>query len=128
MSNLIGLFVAALAAAILYRLRRHIFVALQRFDARNAARAAEERRERHDRFAHYRHAVVRALEELEPVAEIQARDERTGQKVTRYLFLAVEYGTRDAAETARLSRAMDKARAFYDDLDQQFLGRNQSSR
>jgi hypothetical protein len=123
MQNLIGIFAFLCAAALLYRFRAPLLGRLRRFDAANAALAEAQRRDRHDRFAHYRHAVMQALEESEPVAEVEVRDERTGEKVKRYRFLAEDYATREDADRARMSLALDKARAFYAEIDQQFLGK-----
>ncbi len=124
MQNLIGIFVFLCAAAVLYRVREPILRRLRHFDAANTARADAQRRERHDRFAHYRHAVMQGLEELETVSEVTVPDERTGQPVKRFRFLAEDYATREDADRARMSMALDKARAFYADIDQQFLGRH----
>ena len=123
MENLIGLFAFLCTAALLYRFRAPILNRLRRFDAANAARADAQLRDRFDRFAHYRHAVLQAMEETEPVSEVHVADERTGERIKRYRFLAEDYATREDAERARLMLALDKARAFYADLDRQFLGR-----
>ena len=81
------LLVIFLAAAVVYRFRAPILARLRQFDARNAARRADEIRDRHDRFAHYRRAVLTAEESLEEVQAITVHDERTGALLKRYLFL-----------------------------------------
>lgn len=124
MSDAITLAVVFVLAATLYKFRARIFLALRRFDTRNALRRYEEVRDRHDRFAHYKHTVRMAEEEVEEVGEIAVPDERTGSEVKRFLFLGQQYGTRDEAETARRAAVMAKARDFYLDLDNHYLGKH----
>ena len=97
--------------------------ALKRFDAANAERAAGQIRDRYDRFAPYRHAVLQAMEEIEPVQNVDVADERTGLPVKRFRLLGQDYATREDADRARLKMALDKARDFYADIDRQLLGR-----
>lgn len=123
MSDVVTLAVVFVLAATLYKFRARIFLALRRFDARNAFRRYEELRDRHDRFAHYKHTMRMAEEEVEDVSEVTVPDERTGTPVKRFLFLGQHYGTRDEAEMARRASVMAKARDFYLDLDNLYLGR-----
>src|ERR1700741_2217001 len=123
MWDLVFLVVFFCAAAAIYRFRKPILLRLARFDARNAARRAEELRERKDRFAHYRRAVLTAEESLEEVSKVGIADERTGQPVTRFLFRGERSLTRNEAETARRARAIAIARDFYAELDGHTLAR-----
>jgi hypothetical protein len=123
MSNLFVLTVVFLAAALIYQLRRRIIGALRRFEARNVARRANEIRARSDRYAHYRQTVELAEEQVEPVAKITVPDERTGQPVTRFLFLGRQYVTLEEAEAERHAAVIGRAREFYIDLDKIYLGR-----
>ena len=117
---LIG-FLFCLAAA-LYRWRAAIIGALQRFDARNAARQREEMLARVQWDAHYRQTLKLADEQIEPITESAAPDPRTGVMRPRYVFLGEEFATREEAEEARLATVTNKARAFYQDMDMQWLG------
>ena len=126
MSDLVLLVVAFAAIATLYKFRKRIFLALRRFDTRNAFRRYEELRDRHDRFAHYKHTVRMAEEEVEDVAEVTVPDERTATPVTRFLFLGQQFATRDEAEMVRRAAVMAKARDFYLDLDNLYLGKRHS--
>ena len=122
---LVGFFVVL---ATLYKFRARIFLALHRFDSRNAMRRYEEMRDRHDRFAHYKHTVRMAEEEVEEVMPIEVQDERTGEPVRRFLFLGTQYATHNEAEMARRAAVMAKARDFYLDLDNLWLGRRAHSK
>jgi|GEM_PF-697845 len=126
MSNVVTLAVLFVLAATLYKFRARIFLALRRFDTRNAFRRYEELKDRHDRFAHYKHTVRMAEEEVEGVSEMTMPDERTGTPVTRFLFLGEHYATSDEAEMARRAAVMAKARDFYLDLDNLYLGKRHS--
>jgi hypothetical protein len=128
MRDLILLVSIFVISATVYKFRARIFLALRRFDAGNAMRRYEELRDRHDRFAHYKHTVRLAEEEVEEVGAIEVPDERTGQPVTRYLFLGNQYATRNEAEMARRAAVMAKARDFYLDLDNLYLGKRHSQR
>jgi hypothetical protein len=128
MRDLIILVVSFVAVVTLYKFRARIFLALRRFDARNAMRRYEELRDRHDRFAHYKHTVRLAEEEVEEVTTMAVPDERTGQPVTRFLFLGKQYATGNEAEMARRAAVMAKARDFYLDLDNLWLGRRPAQR
>jgi hypothetical protein len=74
-----------------------------------------------DRYSHYRQTVQFVDEQIEPVTQITANDERTGEPVARYVFLGNWYGTRKDAEEARHAVVIEKAREFYADLDRIFL-------
>ena len=115
------LFVVVLVAAFRYR----ILAGLRRFEANNALRRAEEARALFDRDAHYRQTVKFAEEEFEEVAKIRVPDERTGEPVTRYVFLGEQFATRKEAEAARYAAIIEKAREFYKDLDRIYLSRRQ---
>ncbi len=108
---------------MLYGFRDRILTALRRFDARNTRRRAEEARALMDRYAHYRQTVQFAEEHIEPVATLTVSDSRTGEPVTRYVFLGEQYATRKEAEAVRHATVVEKAREFYVDLDQIYLSR-----
>jgi hypothetical protein len=108
---------------LIYGFRRRIIGTFRSFEARNARRRADEARALYDKHAHYRQTVEFAQEEVEEVARITVRDERTGEPVTRYLFLGDQYPTRSEAEAVRFSMVIEKAREFYKDLDRIYLAR-----
>jgi len=116
MSGVIVLFVLFVAGALVYRFRRPILDALARFDARNAAKRAEEMRDRADRFAHYRHTIRLAAEQVEDVIEIAVPDERTGLPAARFVFAGETFVVREDAEAAREAAILIKAREFYVEL------------
>ena len=122
-SNLITLALILFGGGLLYGFRGRLVSALQRFEARNARRRAEELRALMDRYAHYRQTVEFAEEQVEPVTIVTVRDSRTGEPVDRYVFLAEQYATRKDAEEARHAAVIEKAREFYIDLDRIFLSR-----
>lgn len=111
------LFGVVLVAAFRYR----ILARLRRFERNNALKRAEEARARFDRFAHYRQTVKFAEEEVEDVAKVKVPDERTGEPVTRYVFLGEQFATRKEAEAARYAAIIERAREFYKDLDRIYL-------
>jgi hypothetical protein len=113
------LFGVVLVAAFRYR----ILARLRRFEANNARRRAEEAQARFDKFAHYRQTVKFAEEEVEDVAKVRVPDERTGELVTRYVFLGEQFATRKEAEAARYAAIIERAREFYKDLDRIYLSR-----
>jgi hypothetical protein len=123
MSNLLTLALILFGAALLYGFRDRLLTALQRFDARNTRRRAEEARALRDRYAHYRQTVEFAEEQIEPVNTFTVSDSRTGEPVTRYVFLGEEYATRKEAEAVRHATVIEKAREFYIDLDKIYLSR-----
>jgi hypothetical protein len=88
----------------------------KRFDAANVARIAKQERDKADTNAHFRHALDVANEQVEEVQEI-----RTG-KVTRYLFEAQVFATRDEAEEMRAERVGVVARRFYEELPAALAG------
>lgn len=102
-----------LAAILLYRFRGIWLGALKRFDERNIRRLEEERRDKSDPIAHFKHTLKIAGEQVEEVQEIVEPDERTGDPVTRYLFGAEKFATREEAEEARNIVVVAKARIFY---------------
>jgi hypothetical protein len=109
--------------ALFLTFRERITGAFRRFDARNAARRAEEARALFDRYAHYRQTVELAEEQVEEVMKFRTSDPRTGEPQERYVFLGVQYATRREAETARHEAIIEKAREFYMELDQIYLSR-----
>jgi hypothetical protein len=117
MWNVVWIGVLFGAGALVYGFRKPILSRLSAFDARHAARRAEEIQVRRDRFAHYRHAVLTAEDSLEEVRSVTISDERTGQPLKRFMFLGEIYLTRNDAETARRARAIQIAREFYAELD-----------
>jgi undecaprenyl pyrophosphate synthase len=123
MSNLVTLALILFGTALLYGFRGRLLSALQRFEARNARRRAEELRALMDRNAHYRQTVEFAEEQVEPVTTLTVPDTRTGEAVTRYLFLGEQFATRKDAEAARHAVVIEKAREFYVDLDRIYLSR-----
>ena len=108
---------------MLYGFRDRLLAALRRFDARNTRRRAEEARALMDRYAHYRQTVEFAEEQIEPITIFTTSDSRTGEPVTRYVFLGEHYATRKEAEAVRHSAVIEKAREFYIDLDRMYLSR-----
>jgi undecaprenyl pyrophosphate synthase len=123
MSNLLTLALILFGMALLYAFRDRLLGALRSFDARNARRRAEEARALMDRYAHYRQTVEFAEEQVEPVTTVDVPDSRTGETVTRYLFLGEQFATRKDAEAARHAVVIEKAREFYIDLDRIYLSR-----
>ena len=117
----IVLIVLAVTAAV--ALRRQIWRALRRFDAKNTERRMQEYRSAFDQYAHYRQTIDIVEEQVEDVSAVSVPDERTGQPVTRYLFLGTWYPTRKEAEEARRAVVIEKARDFYVDLDTVYLAR-----
>ena len=119
------LVVAAILAvvAVFLAFRDRIVGALKRFDARNAARRAEEARALFDSYAHYRQTVELAEEQVEEVTKFRTTDARTGEPVEAFIFLGIQYATRREAEAARHEAIVEKAREFYMELDQIYLGR-----
>lgn len=123
MSNLISLATIFFAGLLIYHFRRRILGALRRFEARNAARRAEELRALMDGTAHYRQTLALAEEQFEAVEAIKVPDARTGELVERFLFQGEQYATREDAEASRYAQVITKAREFYIDLDRNFLSR-----
>lgn len=95
---------------LLYRFRSGWLGALKRFDERNVARLEQERRDKADPVAHFRHTLSVAGEQVEEVQEIVEPDARTGDPVTRYLFGAEKFATREDAAEARNIVVVAKAR------------------
>lgn len=118
--RMVGILLVALAVVAL---RRPVMRALRRFDQRNAERRMQELRSAIDPYSHYRQTVDVVQEQIEEVSPVTVPDERTGEPVTRYLFLGVWYATRKEAEEARQSVVIEKAREYYRELDQVFLAR-----
>jgi hypothetical protein len=105
-----------LAGILIYRFRGPILAALARFDARNAARRAEEARDRMDRLAHYKHTLRLAEEQVDTIGEIAATDERTGASIRRFVFAGETFASREDADAARNEAIVAKAREFYVEL------------
>jgi hypothetical protein len=123
MSNLLSVILIFFGGVLIYGFRHRIMEPLRRFEARNARRRAEEARALFDNYAHYRQTVQFAEEEIEDVTKITVPDERTGEPVTRYLFLGEQYATHSEAEASRFAAVIEKAREFYKDLDRIYLSR-----
>jgi hypothetical protein len=123
LSQFLLLAAAFIAGALLYKWRKDIVLRLKRFDARNAARREEEWQALFDPNAHYRQTLRLVEEQFEPVQEYRDPDPKTGVKLPRYVFLGVDYDTRAEAEAARRKAIIDRARAFYIDMDTMVLRR-----
>lgn len=123
LTDVITILAMFLGGALLYRYRYRVFAPFRRFEARNAARRAEEARALFDRYAHYHQTLQLTEEQVEQVTKIRVPDERTGQPVDRYLFLGVQYATRQEAEAVRHAQVIAMAREFYIDLDTNWLPR-----
>jgi len=89
---------------------------LKRFDQANVARIAQQERDKADANAHFRHALEVADQQVEEVQEIKTGD------VTRYLFEAQAFATRQDAEEMRAQRVGVVARRFYDELPAALAG------
>jgi len=89
---------------------------LKRFDQANVARIAQQERDKADANAHFRHALEVADQQVEEVQEIKTGD------VTRYLFEAQAFATRQEAEEMRAQRVGVVARRFYDELPAALAG------
>jgi hypothetical protein len=116
MRDLLTMAGLVLAGLLIYAYSPRISAALRRFDERNIARRQQEAIDKKDRLAHYKHTLLLAEEQVEQVGEFAATDERTGQKVTRYLFEGETFLTREEAEEVRNEAVLSKARAFYVEL------------
>jgi len=127
-SDLITVAILLSAALLAYAVHRPVLAALRRFEARNAERRLQEYKSAMDRYAHYRQTVQFVDEQIEPVMRETVADERTGEPVTRYVFLGISYATLQDAEAARHAVVVEKAREFYVDLDRVFLSRWRRSR
>src|SRR5258708_13974612 len=95
---------------------------LKRFDAANVARIEQQARDKADANAHIRHALEVAAEQVEEIQEIKTDD------ITRYLFEAQVFVTRDEAEEMRARRVGLVARRFYDELPAPLPGPAQRGR
>ena len=95
---------------------------LKRFDAANVARIEQQARDKADANAHIRHALEVAEEQVEEVQEIKTGD------ITRYLFEAQVFVTRDEAEEMRARRVGVIARRFYEDLPAALAGASERGR
>ena len=123
MSQFLWLGAIFIAGALLFKWRKEIVLKLKRFDARNAARRQEEFQALFDPNAHYRQTLRLVEEQFEPVQEYRDPDPRTGVKLPRFVFLGVDYDTREEAEAARRKAIIDQARAFYIEMDTNILRR-----
>ena len=123
MSNLIQVVLVLAGFLLVIGTYRPVLRALRRFEARNAERRMQELQSAMDQYAHYRQTIQLVEEEVEPVSPVTVSDERTGQPITRYVFLGTTYATKKDAEAARFAAVVEKAREFYIDLDRIFLSR-----
>jgi hypothetical protein len=128
MSNLLDVILIFFLAILGYALHRPVLAALRRFERRNAERRAQEARVLMDRYAHYRQTVQFVEEQIEEVAKVTVTDERTGEPVSRYLFLGTYYANRKDAEAARYATVIERAREFYLDLDRIYLSKGRAQR
>jgi uncharacterized membrane-anchored protein YhcB (DUF1043 family) len=108
---------------LIYRYNRQVIAAARQFDRRNIERIQQEMDDRRDALAHYRRTAEVAEEQVEEVMEIAAMDERLGTPVTRYVFEAEVFATRDEAEAARQRSIIAKAREYYKELPAALAGR-----
>ena len=95
---------------------------LKRFDQANVARIAQQERDKADTNAHFRHALDVANEQVEEVQEIKTGD------LTRYLFEAEAFTTREEAEEMRAQRVGVVARRFYEELPAALAGATERGR
>lgn len=95
---------------------------LKRFDAANVARIAQQERDKADSNAHFRHALDVADQQVEEVQEIKTGD------VTRYLFEAQIFASREEAEEMRAQRVGVVARRFYEELPAALAGATERGR
>ena len=123
MSNLVEVVLILSGMLLAIGFYKPVLGALRRFETRNAERRMQELQSAMDQYAHYRQTIQLVEEQVEPVSPITLSDERTGEPVTRYVFLGTTYGTRKDAEAARFAAVIEKAREFYIDLDRIFLSR-----
>lgn len=114
MTNVLWACVFVLACIGFYR---YALPWLKRFDDKNVARIAQQERDRADANAHIRHALDVAEQQVEEIQQIKTGD------VTRYLFEAQAYASREEAEEMRARRVGVIARRFYDELPAALMGR-----
>lgn len=91
----------------------------RRFDEENVKRIVQQEQDKRDPTAHIRHALDVAAEQVEEVQEI------TTGGITRYLFEAEVFATREEAEEMRARRIGTVARRFYDELPAALMGRGE---
>lgn len=123
LQNLLTVAVIFALIALFMAFRDRIVGAFQRFEARNAARRADEARALFDNYAHYRQTMELAEEQVEEVQKFRTTDTRTGESTEHYAFEGVQYATRREAEAARHDAIIGKAREFYMELDKMYLSR-----
>jgi|SRR5579871_1577867 len=112
-----------IVGTLFYRYHRQVLARLRRFDAANRARREQEIRDRYDALAHFRHTLSRAEEQVEPVNEVELRDERTGTPVKRFVFEAETFATKAEAERVREAKVRALARNFYLELPRALAAR-----
>ena len=91
----------------------------RRFDEENVKRMIQQEQDRHDPTAHIRHALDVAAEQVEDVQAI------TTGGITRYLFEAEIFVSREEAEEMRAQRIGTVARRFYEELPAALMGRGE---
>jgi hypothetical protein len=91
----------------------------RRFDEENIKRIVQQEQDRHDPTAHVRHALDAAAEQVEAVQAI------TTGGITRYLFEAEIFASREEAEEMRARRIGTVARRFYEELPAALMGRGE---
>ena len=92
---------------------------MQKFDADNVARIAQQARDKVDANAHFRHALDIADQQVEAVQEAKVGD------ITHYLFEAQAFTTRAEAEDMRARRVGVVARRFYEELPAALMARSE---
>jgi hypothetical protein len=92
----------------------------RRFDEENIKRIVQQEQDRHDPTAHVRHALDAAAEQVEAVQAI------TTGGITRYLFEAEIFASREEAEEMRARRIGTVARRFYDELPAALMSKGET--
>jgi hypothetical protein len=92
----------------------------RRFDEENIKRIVQQEQDRHDPTAHVRHALDAAAEQVEAVQAI------TTGGITRYLFEAEIFASREEAEEMRARRIGTVARRFYAELPAALMSKGET--
>jgi hypothetical protein len=92
----------------------------RRFDEENIKRIVQQEQDRHDPTAHVRHALDAAAEQVEAVQAI------TTGGITRYLFEAEIFASREDAEEMRAQRIGMVARRFYAELPAALMSKGET--
>lgn len=127
-ANLITTALFVLGCIVVVYFWPRISAALNRFDAQARDRLEGEVRDRGDATAHFRHTLRLAEEQVDDVTSVTVADERTGQKVTRFLFEGETFASEAEAKRARDDRMRAIARGFYMDLPAALRARREDDR